>query len=257
MTDKEFLTTELDRLKMAFFANMSHEIRTPLNAIVGFSNLLCTARNGEDRKIFAGVIEENTRMLVKLVDDVLDVVRLQSGTLDFSLTPADLNELLRMVNGTMSRKVPSGVTLELVLGAPECVIETDRGRLTQVLVNLLSNALKFTPSGSVVFGYELRGADIYFYVRDTGIGIPEEDIGKVFAHFSKLDSFMPGGGLGLSISKGIVEKLGGRIGAESAGKGLGALFWFTLPNTPASFGPRDSVPAGCDVFVTENNNNKL
>ena len=102
-------------------------------------------------------------------------------------------------------------------------------------MNLLSNALKFTSEGSVVFGYELRGKELYFYVRDTGIGIPEEDIGRLFTHFSKLDSFTPGGGLGLSISKGIVEKLGGRIGAESAGKGRGSLFWFTIPYVPASF----------------------
>lgn len=235
MNDNVFLTTELDRLKMAFFANMSHEIRTPLNAIVGFSSLLCTTRDEESRRMFAGIIEENTRMLVKLVDDVLDVVRLQSGTLDFSFTPADVNDLMGTVDLTMRKNVPAGVTLELSLGAPECVIETDRSRLTQVFVNLLSNALKFTPEGSVVFGYELRGKELYFYVRDTGVGIPEEDIGRLFTHFSKLDSFMPGGGLGLSICKGIVEKLGGRIGAESAGKGCGSLFWFTIPYVPASF----------------------
>lgn len=126
-------------------------------------------------------------------------------------------------------RLPRQVALNMVDGAPECVVDTDQERVSQVLINLLTNAIKFTPRGSITFGYEVRDKEVYLFVRDTGKGIAHEDIDKLFERFTKLDNFVQGTGLGLSISKSIVEKLGGEIGAESRGPGRGSLFWFTLP----------------------------
>lgn len=236
---------ESDKLKMAFLANMSHEIRTPLNAIVGFSNLLCRTDDAEKRERFVNIIETNNQLLLKLIGDVLDVAKVESNTLDFNIRPTDLNQLLIKVDDMMKLKIPAGVVLNHVFDAPQAVIETDSNRLSQVLVNLLNNAVKFTPKGCITFGYELREDNVYFYVRDTGIGIPEEDLDKVFTRFTKLNNFVQGNGLGLSISKSIVEKLGGEIGVESAGRGKGTLFWFTLPVKPMTSGRH--LGGGCDL----------
>ncbi len=230
---------------MAFLANMSHEIRTPLNAIVGFSNLLCRTDDAEKRERFVNIIETNNQLLLKLIGDVLDVAKVESNTLDFNIRPTDLNQLLIKVDDMMKLKIPAGVVLNHVFDAPQAVIETDSNRLSQVLINLLNNAVKFTPKGCITFGYELREDNVYFYVRDTGIGIPEEDLDKVFTRFTKLNNFVQGNGLGLSISKSIVEKLGGEIGVESAGRGKGTLFWFTLPVKPMISGRH--LGGGCDL----------
>ena len=211
---------EADKLKMAFLANMSHEIRTPLNAIVGFSNLLAKTVDADKKQRFINIINKNNQMLLKLIGDVLDMAKVESNTLDFNFRPTDLNHLIQEVDSTMRIKLSNDVMLNYVLGAPDCIIDTDPDRLNQVLMNLLNNAAKFTTKGSITFGYELRDDEIYFYVRDTGIGIPDQDAERLFSRFTKLNNFIPGTGLGLSISKSIVEMLGGSIGVKSDRKSV-------------------------------------
>ncbi len=223
-----------DKLKMAFLANMSHEIRTPLNAIVGFSNLLAKTVDVDKKQRFINIINKNNQLLLKLIGDVLDMAKVESNTLDFNFRPTDLNHLIQEVDSTMRIKLSNDVMLNYVLGAPDCIIDTDPDRLNQVLMNLLNNAAKFTTKGSITFGYELRDDEIYFYVRDTGIGIPDQDAERLFSRFTKLNNFIPGTGLGLSISKSIVEMLGGSIGVKSAGHNRGSIFWFTIPNKQVS-----------------------
>lgn len=225
---------EADKLKMAFLANMSHEIRTPLNAIVGFSNLLAKTVDVDKKQRFINIINKNNQLLLKLIGDVLDMAKVESNTLDFNFRPTDLNHLIQEVDSTMRIKLSNDVMLNYVLGAPDCIIDTDPDRLNQVLMNLLNNAAKFTTKGSITFGYELRDDEIYFYVRDTGIGIPDQDADRLFSRFTKLNNFIPGTGLGLSISKSIVEMLGGSIGVKSAGHNRGSIFWFTIPNKQVS-----------------------
>ncbi len=225
---------EADKLKMAFLANMSHEIRTPLNAIVGFSNLLAKTVDVDKKQRFINIINKNNQLLLKLIGDVLDMAKVESNTLDFNFRPTDLNHLIQEVDSTMRIKLSNDVMLNYVLGAPDCIIDTDPDRLNQVLMSLLNNAAKFTTKGSITFGYELRDDEIYFYVRDTGIGIPDQDAERLFSRFTKLNNFIPGTGLGLSISKSIVEMLGGSIGVKSAGHNRGSIFWFTIPNKQVS-----------------------
>lgn len=136
---------------------------------------------------------------------------------------------MNSIESTIQMRLQPGVALNCLFGAPSCVISTDSKRLSQVLSNLLTNACKFTARGNITFGYEMRDNDIYFYVKDTGVGIDEENIKRLFQRFVKLDNFVQGTGLGLSICKSIVEKLGGKIGAESRGRDKGSLFWFTIP----------------------------
>lgn len=220
---------EADKLKMAFLANMSHEIRTPLNAIVGFSTMLDKTQDPAKRARFVSIIQQNNEMLLKIINDVLDTAKIESNTLDVHPEPTDVNTLMVAVDNTVRLRLPKGVVLNMVLGEPECNIITDSDRLSQILVNLLTNAMKFTSKGSITFGYEVRETEIYFYVRDTGKGIAPADMGKLFTRFTKLNNFVQGTGLGLSISKSIVERMGGTIGATSGGENKGSLFWFTLP----------------------------
>ena len=219
---------ESERLKMAFLANMSHEIRTPLNAIVGFSDLISKTGDEERRKKYGSIIDANNQLLLKLIGDVLDVAKMESNTLEFNFRDTEINGLIENVESTMRLKMPEKVAFNCVYAFPECRVQTDPDRLAQVLVNLLSNAAKFTTKGNITLGYEPRGEEVYFYVRDTGCGIPPESAGRLFERFVKLDSFSQGNGLGLSISKSIVERLGGEIGVVSEGKGKGSLFWFTI-----------------------------
>ena len=220
---------ESDRLKMAFLANMSHEIRTPLNAIVGFSRLLPKTKDPEKLARFVETINVNNDLLLKLIGDVLDTAKIESNTLDVHKEQTDVNKVLQSADSTVRFRLRKGVGLVLRLGQPDCIIFTDTVRLRQVIVNLLTNAIKFTEAGCITFGYEMRKNEVYFYVRDTGQGIAPENIGQLFTRFTKLNTFKQGNGLGLSISKSIVELLGGRIGVESEGLGKGSLFWFTLP----------------------------
>lgn len=222
---------ESDKLKMAFLANMSHEIRTPLNAIVGFSTMLTKTSDPKKQARFVEIINLNNELLLKLIGDVLDTAKIESNTLDIRKERIEVNKVMRITESTVRLRLPEGIALNLVLGQTECEIYTDPDRLNQVLVNFLTNAIKFTKRGNITLGYEVRESnrEIYFYVRDTGQGISPEEIGKLFNRFTKLNNFVQGTGLGLSISKSIIKRLNGKIGAESKGVGKGSLFWFTLP----------------------------
>lgn len=221
---------EADNMKSAFLANMSHEIRTPLNAIVGFSNLLCKSNDPEKKKKFVEIIETNNQLLLKLIGDILDISKADSDRMVFNMYKIDVNKLLTTVcSGIDITKKPE-VKLEIKLGMENCFITSDPYRITQVLNNLLTNAIKFTESGTITVGYELMHNNMLrFYVKDPGLGISEVDMPKLFNRFTKLNSFIQGTGLGLSISKAIIEKLGGSMRAESPGRGKGSTFYFSLP----------------------------
>ena len=222
---------EANRLKSAFLANMSHEIRTPLNAIVGFSNLLMESDDPEEKQEFAHIISTNNELLLQLINDIIDMAKIESGSLDYVYTQTDINELMEEIESQMKLKNKSEeVTVLFDHKLPQCVIYTDRNRLMQVMINFLTNALKFTFKGTVTFGYTLdeAGKKIRFYVKDTGIGIPEDKKDKIFDRFVKLNSFAQGTGLGLPICAMIAEKFGGSIGVESK-EGEGSLFWMEIP----------------------------
>lgn len=223
---------EADRLKSAFLANMSHEIRTPLNAIVGFSSLLTAIEDKEEQQRYINIIENNNQLLLQLIEDILDLAKVEANALDFIYKPTDLNELIREIEVTMRMKVHQDVVLNYTLGAVDCCIETEPNRLSQVIINLLTNACKFTDKGSITYGYELHENEIYFFVRDTGCGISKENQTRIFQRFTKLNDFVQGTGLGLSISQSVIEKMKGHIGVESKGEGKGSTFWFTIPYLP-------------------------
>ena len=220
---------ELDRLKSAFLANMSHEIRTPLNAIVGFSSLLAETDSRNERQEYIKIVQENNELLLQLISDILDLSKIEAGTFNFVYTNVDVNETCAEIIKSMSMKVSKGVELIFEEPFPECYIYTDKNRFTQVISNFINNALKFTQHGSITLGYEqVSHQKIKFYVRDTGMGIPEEKQKSVFERFVKLNTFVQGTGLGLSICKSIVSQMGGEIGVDST-EGVGSCFWFTHP----------------------------
>ena len=220
---------ELDRLKSAFLANMSHEIRTPLNAIVGFSSLLAETDSRNERQEYIKIVQENNELLLQLISDILDLSKIEAGTFNFVYTNVDVNETCAEIIKSMSMKVSKGVELIFEEPFPECYIYTDKNRFTQVISNFINNALKFTQQGCITLGYEqVSHQKIKFYVRDTGMGIPEEKQKSIFERFVKLNTFVQGTGLGLSICKSIVSQMGGEIGVDST-EGVGSCFWFTHP----------------------------
>ena len=220
---------ELDRLKSAFLANMSHEIRTPLNAIVGFSSLLAETDSRSERQEYIKIVQENNELLLQLISDILDLSKIEAGTFNFVYTNVDVNETCSEIIKSMGMKVGKGVELIMEEPFPECYIYTDKNRFTQVISNFINNALKFTQQGCITLGYEqVSHQKIKFYVRDTGMGIPEEKQKSVFERFVKLNTFVQGTGLGLSICKSIVSQMGGEIGVDST-EGVGSCFWFTHP----------------------------
>lgn len=220
---------ELDRLKSAFLANMSHEIRTPLNAIVGFSSLLAETDSRNERQEYIKIVQENNELLLQLISDILDLSKIEAGTFNFVYTNVDVNETCAEIIKSMSMKVSKGVELIFEEPLPECYIYTDKNRFTQVISNFINNALKFTQQGCITLGYEqVSHQKIKFYVRDTGMGIPEEKQKSIFERFVKLNTFVQGTGLGLSICKSIVSQMGGEIGVDST-EGVGSCFWFTHP----------------------------
>lgn len=224
---------ESNRLKSAFLANMSHEIRTPLNAIVGFSNILASTDEMEDKEEYINIIESNNVLLLQLISDILDLSKIESNTLDFVNVEVDINTLLRELQQSMQLRAAENVQVVFEKTIPECYVLTPKSRLMQVLTNLITNAIKFTNKGFIRFGYSIDGnKQLRFYVSDTGCGIPEEQQKKVFERFVKLNTFVPGTGLGLSICQMIVQYLGGEIWVESE-VGKGTTFWFTFPYTPA------------------------
>ena len=238
--------------KTLFLANMSHEIRTPLNAIVGFAGLLANASEAE-RNSYVEIIKGNTNMLLQLVNDILDMSKIEAGTLEFIYSDTDVNQIMRELEGIFRLRLeeadsPVRIVFEPCL--PVCFIHTEKNRVSQVLSNFLSNAFKYTKEGTITLGYKVREDDIYFYVQDTGTGIPAENVDKVFERFMKLDAKKQGTGLGLSISQTIIKKLGGEIGVFSE-YGKGSTFWFTLPVKPFDFLPLqrtedDSESVGVD-----------
>ena len=220
---------ELDRLKSAFLANMSHEIRTPLNAIVGFSSLLAETDSRNERQEYIKIVQENNELLLQLISDILDLSKIEAGTFNFVYTNVDVNETCAEIIKSISMKVSKGVELIFEEPFPECYIYTDKNRFTQVISNFINNALKFTQQGCITLGYEqVSHQKIKFYVRDTGMGIPEEKQKSVFERFVKLNTFVQGTGLGLSICKSIVSQMEGEIGVDST-EGVGSCFWFTHP----------------------------
>ena len=227
LRDKEKIE-ESNRLKSAFLANMSHEIRTPLNAIVGFSNLLAETCHSEETREFCEIIETNNELLLQLVNDILDLSKIEAGQMDFIYSEFNVSTLFRSLYQTFQSRVKDGVTLYCEIPEQDCVIYSEKNRLTQVITNFLTNACKFTFQGSIRMGYKEREDGLYFYVKDTGKGIERKNLPHVFERFAKFDSFIQGTGLGLSICQTILENLHGKIGVESE-EGKGSTFWFTIP----------------------------
>ncbi|WP_242398670.1 sensor histidine kinase [Bacteroides xylanisolvens] len=220
----------LDRLKSAFLANMSHEIRTPLNAIVGFASLLIESDDKKERQDYVDIMQENTELLLQLISDILDLSKIEAGTLDFTMDHLDIKSFCEDIMRNYDIKEDKPVPVLLAPDLPEYYIYTDKKRLMQVITNFINNALKFTNEGQIILEYRHKAEsnEIEFAVTDTGMGIAPDKVDQVFDRFVKLNSFSKGTGLGLSICRSIIEHLGGTIGAESE-MGVGSRFWFTHP----------------------------
>ena len=238
---------ESSRLKSAFLANMSHEIRTPLNAIVGFSNILLDAEEPEEKEEYAHIIENNNTLLLQLINDILDLSKIEAGTLEFVYTDFNLNGVMRELEQMfVFRLNDRPMEIRCITPIPFCYIHSEKNRLTQVLINMMTNAMKFTERGSISLGYRLQeDGMLYFYVVDTGCGIPHDKKETVFGRFVKLDSFQQGTGLGLSICEMIVHKMGGRIGVDSV-LGEGSKFWFTVPYNPVKISSGEAGGSSSD-----------
>lgn len=217
-----------DRLKSAFLANMSHEIRTPLNAIVGFSSLLTSTENAAEKELYNSLIGHNNKLLLNLINDVIDLSKIESGYLELRPDWVNLTELLDESVAEYAHQVPSGVELLTNYPAHDSLVELDKLRIKQILSNFLSNALKNTTTGHVEVFYEVDHQSVRIGVKDTGRGIPQNMLEKIFERFEKLDSFAQGAGLGLPICKLIVEKMNGRILVDSQ-LGIGTTFIIELP----------------------------
>ena len=219
---------EADRLKSAFLANMSHEIRTPLNAIVGFSSMLEEAEDQEEKHQYITIIEDNNKLLLQLISDILDLSKIEAGTFDIIPERVNAKQLCNDLFQAMQMKTSPQVELRLKDNLPELTFISDKNRLYQVLLNFVTNALKFTSEGSITIDYKIDGNEVKFSVQDTGMGVEPEKQEAIFTRFVKLNSFIPGTGLGLPICQSIVTQLGGKIGVESE-PGRGSCFWFTHP----------------------------
>ena len=219
---------EADRLKSAFPASMTHEIRTPLNAIVGFSSMLEEAEEQEEKHQYITIIEDNNKLLLQLISDILDLSKIEAGTFDIIPERVNAKQLCNDLFQAMQMKTSPQVELRLKDNLPELTFTSDKNRLYQVLLNFVTNALKFTSEGNITIDYQIDGNEVKFSVQDTGMGIEPEKQEAIFTRFVKLNSFIPGTGLGLPICQSIVTQLGGKIGVESE-PGRGACFWFTHP----------------------------
>ena len=220
----------LDRLKSAFLANMSHEIRTPLNAIVGFASLLVESDDKKERQDYVDIMQENTELLLQLISEILDLSKIEAGTLDFTMDHLDIKSFCEDIMRNYDIKEDKPVPVLLTPDLPQYHIYTDKKRLMQVITNFINNALKFTNEGQITleYHYKKESNEIEFAVTDTGMGIAPDKVNQVFDRFVKLNSFSKGTGLGLSICRSIIEHLGGTIGVESE-MGTGSRFWFTHP----------------------------
>ena len=219
---------ESDRLKSAFLANMSHEIRTPLNAIVGFSKLVIDAECTNEKEQYAEIIERNSEILLNLFNDILDLSSLEADSLSFNIRPIKLIDICLQLEQQFCYKVKNGTKLILDDVDTELYVSGDWNRIIQIISNLLSNAAKFTPKGEIHFGYREKEDFVEFYVKDSGIGIPAERVATIFQRFGKINDFVQGTGLGLTLCRKLVEKMGGRIWLRSQ-EGQGSRFYFTLP----------------------------
>ena len=220
---------EADKMKNAFIANMSHEIRTPLNAIVGFAHLVTETTNASEQREYFSIINKNCDLLLKLINDILDLSKIESGRLNYNVSEVELRDICQEAYVVQSLKMTSDVALLYnSVAMPSVRLWIDPHRVEQVLLNLLSNAIKFTSKGFISLFYEVEDMFVRVSVMDTGIGISEEKLESVFERFVNLDDFSQGAGLGLPICKMIVEQLGGEIGVRSE-LGKGSTFWFTLP----------------------------
>lgn len=219
----------LDRLKSAFLANMSHEIRTPLNAIVGFSELLAYTDDPEEKSEYNEIVQENNKLLLQLISDILDLSKIEAGTLDYKITEIDSNEMCHKIARSYEVNENTKVPITFNRDLPRLFFNSDERRLKQVISNFINNAIKFTTEGEISIGYEMADENfIRFYVKDTGVGIAKDKLDQVFDRFVKLNAYDKGTGLGLAICKSIVEHLGGTIGVDSE-LGVGSKFWFTHP----------------------------
>jgi len=238
ITERKVIETELleakvkaeqsDQLKTAFLANMSHEIRTPLNAIVGFAKILPEITDEMERASIINIIDTNSDQLLMLINDILDLSKIEAGTIEFVDIPANQTDLCQNIYCTLIEKTAPGVQLVFEGAFDNLVTLCDPGRLSQVIVNLITNAIKFTKEGFIRYGYRLREDRVEFYVADTGLGIPEDKLSTIFTRFTKLNSFIAGTGLGLAICRMIVERQHGKIWAESK-LGEGSIFRFNFP----------------------------
>lgn len=225
------LAEESDRMKSAFIANMSHEIRTPLNAIVGFSTLLAETDIEEEKAEYLKIIESSNEFLLQLIGDILDISKIESGKLEFIYTSFTLNEIFSSQEQAFSLRTEPGVKIIYENDGMDYCIVSEKTRLKQVIINFLSNAVKFTSLGTIRYGYKITETGIYCYVSDSGQGIKLENQASVFERFVKLNNFKQGTGLGLSICKTIITMLNGEIGVESE-EGRGSTFWFSIPCDP-------------------------
>ncbi len=235
LTEAKQKAEESDRLKSAFLANMSHEIRTPLNAIVGFSNLLSESDSPEETHEFISIIQQNNDHLLQLIADILDLSKIEAGVFDVTYENIDINHMGENLVNSIRLKAQSGVTVLFEPALAECSLYSDGNRLTQVLSNYLGNAVKFTSQGTIKLSYVIDNEFIEFRVDDTGMGMTQEQVKKVFGRFVKFNTFVQGTGLGLSICKSIARKLNGEVGVDSE-PGKGTCFWIRLPYIPGDSG---------------------
>ena len=220
---------ESDRLKSAFIANMSHEIRTPLNAIIGFTSVLPDIDGDEERKELIGLIQENNQKLLRIIDDVINISKIESGKEKLVMTSFELNDFIRSVMDGYVPNLQPGVTLSTMFNQSALNVTTDVDRLREILNHLLSNAVKFTSKGSIIIGYDApHEGRVRLWVQDTGKGISPEHQERVFERFFKVDEYIPGAGLGLSICRTMAYSIGGDVGVEST-LGEGSKFWVDLP----------------------------
>ena len=218
---------EADRRKSEFLANMSHEIRSPLNAIVGFSQLMEDAEDAEERHTYSEIIRQNNDQLLLLINDIIDFAKIESNKLSFTFESVNIHALCKEAYVTFSLRNKEGVSLHYEEG-PSVYVHSDSKRLMQVLSNFLTNAVKFTDTGSITISYIVQNDEVTVSVTDTGTGISAEHCNNIFSRFTRVNESRPGAGLGLSISKKLIEKLGGKIGVHSE-LNKGSVFWFSLP----------------------------
>jgi signal transduction histidine kinase len=217
---------ESDRLKTAFLANMGHEIRTPLNAIVGFADLLPVVESEEDRNQLIQEIQNNNHKLLRIIDGLVSMAKIEAGAKSLMMAKVDINQVIQQMVDTY--QPTTMLAIMSVCPLEELPMQTDREKLLEILDNLVQNAVKFTAEGSVTLGYDILGDHVRIWVKDTGKGIPAEDQERIFERFVKLDEYIPGTGLGLSVAKSHVLSLNGTIGVESK-VGEGSTFWVELP----------------------------